>query len=134
MKVGPWFFGPSRVPERIGEVAYRLDLPGNCRRQPTFHVSRLRKAEGPMDCPQPVRSHHIEDHEWVVEPQEFKMSFAGSDEPRAKGGFPSPTSRPPAPGYTLVLHQSMAMRRVRNGRRRSFHPHLVFKWRRPWTV
>ena len=42
-KLSPWYIGPYRIVERIGEVAYRLELPPelDCIHD-VFHVSMLR--------------------------------------------------------------------------------------------
>ena len=43
-KLSPRYIGPYRIVERIGEVAYRLELPSDLDRiHDVFHVSMLRK-------------------------------------------------------------------------------------------
>ncbi|XP_076951455.1 uncharacterized protein LOC143624833 [Bidens hawaiensis] len=53
-KLSPIFIGPFKIEKRVGEVAYRLELPEELEGiHPTFHVSHLRKclADGEEHVP-----------------------------------------------------------------------------------
>ncbi|PHT85246.1 hypothetical protein T459_07352 [Capsicum annuum] len=54
-KLSRRFFGPFQIIQRIGEVAYKLELPPSSKIHPVFHVFVLRKClENPSDQVTPI--------------------------------------------------------------------------------
>ncbi|KAD2394245.1 hypothetical protein E3N88_41222 [Mikania micrantha] len=53
-KLTPKYFGPFLVIEKVGKVAYKLDLPDDSQIHPVFHVSLLKQAAGPLEKVMPI--------------------------------------------------------------------------------
>uniref|UniRef100_A0A2N9H887 Chromo domain-containing protein n=1 Tax=Fagus sylvatica TaxID=28930 RepID=A0A2N9H887_FAGSY len=61
-KLSPRFYGPFRILQRIGQVAYKLELPLDTRIHPVFHVSLLKEKLGSKISVQPQLPITIGDH------------------------------------------------------------------------
>jgi hypothetical protein len=70
-KLAPRYYGPFKVIERIGSVAYRLQLPAKARIHNVFHVVFLKKyySAGPTDIvplPTVVHGHTVPEPGHIV--------------------------------------------------------------------
>ena len=66
-KLSPRFFGSYKVLQRVGLVAYKLELPSSTSIHPVFYVSQLKQALGSNDHSQPLPSLLDANLEWLVE-------------------------------------------------------------------
>nr|GEX91415.1 putative reverse transcriptase domain-containing protein [Tanacetum cinerariifolium] len=67
-KLNPRYVGPFKVLERVGDVAYKLDLPEELSRvHNTFHVSNLKKCHADEPLGVPLDGLHFDDKLHFVE-------------------------------------------------------------------
>jgi hypothetical protein len=68
-KLSPRFIGPFKILERVGEVAYRLELPVQLADvHDVFHISQLKKGFGPHDKePLPLDYLNVKEDLTIVE-------------------------------------------------------------------
>lgn len=67
-KLAPRYFRPYKIVARIGEVAYKLQLPPEAIIHPVFHVSQLKRAIGSTKASPTFPTPLTEDLEMLVEP------------------------------------------------------------------
>nr|GEZ38556.1 putative reverse transcriptase domain-containing protein [Tanacetum cinerariifolium] len=72
-KLNPRYVGPFKVLERVGDVAYKLDLPEElCRVHNTFHVSNMKKCHADEPLAVSLDGLHVDDKlHFVEEPVEI---------------------------------------------------------------
>ena len=67
-KLAPRFYGPFKILEKIGPIAYKLELPATTRIHLVFHVSLLKKATGSQLVSPSIPSSLTIDMEQLVQP------------------------------------------------------------------
>ena len=70
-KLAARFYGPFTICQRIGKVAYKLELPAHSKIHPVFHVSQLKKVVGEATPISEIPAVLSSDLEWLAEPEEL---------------------------------------------------------------
>ncbi|GKF91024.1 hypothetical protein Tco_0274725 [Tanacetum coccineum] len=76
-KLNPRYVGPFKVLEKVGKVAYRLELPQELSRvHHTLNVSNLKKCYADEPLVMPLEGIHVDDKlQFVEEPVEFMLTI-----------------------------------------------------------
>jgi hypothetical protein len=68
-KLSPKYYGPYKVLQKIGTMAYKLELPASSRVHPVFHVSCLKKVIGDKIPVQTILPELDEEGKIILEPE-----------------------------------------------------------------
>ena len=68
-KLSPKYYGPYKVLQNIGTMAYKLELPASSRVHPVFHVSCLKKVIGENIPVQTIFPELDEEGKIILEPE-----------------------------------------------------------------
>lgn len=68
-KLCPWFYGPYRVLDRIGPVAYKLEMPPVAAIHDVFHVSQLKFCPNPAGASPSLLPQYLRSTDGVKEPE-----------------------------------------------------------------
>ena len=68
-KLSPKYYGPYKVLQKIGTMAYKLELPASSRVHPVFHVSCLNKVISENIPVQTILSELDEEGKIILEPK-----------------------------------------------------------------
>ena len=68
-KLSPKYYGPYKVLQKIGTMAYKLELPASSRVHPVFHVSCLKKVIGENILVQTILPELDEEGKIILEPE-----------------------------------------------------------------
>jgi hypothetical protein len=68
-KLSPKYYGPYKVLQKIGTMAYKLDFPTSSQVHPVFHVSCLQKVIGDKIPVQTILPEIDEEEKIILEPE-----------------------------------------------------------------